>query len=369
MAHNLLSLVIMNASELDPITLGMCSCVSTNTRDIVQSLGWKKAKMYCIEPSDGSKCVKCAASKRVISVFGYCLPCMDDVSVVGATSAKKDWYLDESDLNNLLVNKKYVARYRQFIRMYLQKDVVIAAIIKFGGPEKLQEKLDNRMKRCARGSVSAAKQKRLDAIAKLQLDTSSQKWDLCVADYIANGVGGLKRVKKRLSRWDEFHTIIENHVEAAYREFAMAFVERCVGEEDVDILSYINNAIAAKKVRQIRTGTLEHALAEHGLHLREDSSVCKQYINNERDDLHDVVRIMREMQYLHAHTKYKSIMDNLIARFRNEIREMYGWLPYEEYREVLQEEIPTLSEEAKKQAMKTKAQKNVPDFMRTYCHA
>ena len=64
----------------------------------------------------------------------------------------------------------------------------------------------------------------------------------------------------------------------------------------------------------------------YGLNLRSDSTVCQDYINSRRDDIDEVVEIMREMHFFFTHTRYPQIIKKAYdAHFRN--RNTY----YDEY--------------------------------------
>jgi hypothetical protein len=80
----------------------------------------------------------------------------------------------------------------------------------------------------------------------------------------------------------------------------------------------------------VRYHRLSAALAERGLRLRGDSSVCKQYVNGARDDLDDVVDIMDEMRFYYERTAYPKLLQRAPRRW-NDYREYREYRDYRDY--------------------------------------
>ena len=69
-----------------------------------------------------------------------------------------------------------------------------------------------------------------------------------------------------------------------------------------------------------RYDMLKSLLEENGCILRNDSVLCKRYIDNifkSSCDVHEIVDTMVEMKFFHEHTSYKRILDNLYDNLYN----------------------------------------------------
>ena len=73
--------------------------------------------------------------------------------------------------------------------------------------------------------------------------------------------------------------------------------------------------------RQKRHDELVNALAEKGLHLRADSSMCRSYVDTGHgvngEPLSHVVDIMHEMTWLYAHTRYSHCVESIKDEYRD----------------------------------------------------
>jgi hypothetical protein len=73
--------------------------------------------------------------------------------------------------------------------------------------------------------------------------------------------------------------------------------------------------IEALRARARRQSDLAAALQRHGLTIREDSTLCSDYIDGRgRRSLDDVVTVMREMAWYFARTHYVGIRDCIRER-------------------------------------------------------
>jgi hypothetical protein len=118
---------------------------------------------------------------------------------------------------------------------------------------------------------------------------------------------------------------------------------------------------------------LTNALAEHNLTLRDDSRLCKEWIDGVCEhNLETVVKIMRQMDWLYTFTTYEKIyakyMDTAYENAKSFIRDAYGWLPYDEYQEELEDHVDKyiISEKAKRAALRMSSHIEIPEFMKEY---
>lgn len=76
-------------------------------------------------------------------------------------------------------------------------------------------------------------------------------------------------------------------------------------------------AVSELQQRFVREVHLKLALQSVGLRCRSDSAVCEQYVTGARDDLQEVVEIMREMNWFFNETDYGNIRSGMGKRRRS----------------------------------------------------
>lgn len=128
----------------------------------------------------------------------------------------------------------------------------------------------------------------------------------------------------------------------------------------------LNNLKEKEERKNIRRLILSEKLKKNKLLYREDSVLCEQYINEERDDIDFIILTMQEMDYFFKNTCYRSIMSKLVDNFKSEIRDNYGHMNSKEYYELIDDEIPILSTKAKKMALKGKNKNHIPEYCIKY---
>jgi hypothetical protein len=274
--------------------------------------------------------------------------------ITTATLAKKTWYLNDDDLIDLNVYETRHQKYKTYIRLFNNDEVICKSLTKHGGPRAIQALKD---KSSARGL--ATKAKRIDALKSngLYRCSNDAHFDLlCISDFMKNGVGGIRQVKLRVKRWDEFETAWksiladdQNYIDGIEK---VALRNRHVVHAAYsDVSATLAERVSHNKDKHARKQDLVEALNEVGLQYRHDSKLCHQYVEGtSTTSINAIVAAMKEMDYLYKFTNYKQIMSNLIQQFKSTIREYNGWLPAEEFQEMLQNEMPNISEMAKKRA-------------------
>lgn len=87
-----------------------------------------------------------------------------------------------------------------------------------------------------------------------------------------------------------------------------------------------------------RFRTLNETLGERNLDMRSDSSLCRQYVLDGRDNrgVTEVVDIMEEMSWLHRHESllYSSTRRTLFENALSHARESGGWVPHDEVEDI-----------------------------------
>lgn len=203
---------------------------------------------------------------------------------------------------------------------------------------------------------------------ELDFDDRGAKWDLCVAPFLQNGDGGLREVRARIDRFDEFEREL-GELTPDERLALNAHAHRLRGAYTVHGAPTTAEAAIRAKVddetrRAQRRKDLETALEQAGLELRADSKVCRAYIDGDDEhSLAEVVEIMQEMDFLHKNTDYARILSSLIRQWKDETRYDHGWLEREEYDDLFESALGTLSAEAKRRAMRGKRRDEAPPHM------
>lgn len=345
---DLLYIILENSPTLHPKLLCNVSCVSSRY-DAMNARLWSKCQFS--KNTYPEQCQIC--HKTSTTPFGYCRKCLPTNTITTATVAKKTWYLNDDDLIDLNVYETKHQKYKTYIRLFSNDEVICKALTKHGGPRAIQALKD---KSSCRGLATQAK--RIDALKKIGLFqySSDAHFDLlCISDFMKNGVGGIRQVKLRVKRWDEFQTawklLAEDRQHIGDIEIVSLRDRHVVHAAYSDINATLTQCASQNKEKEERKQSLVEALQKVGLEYRYDSKLCHQYVQGTSTrSIKAIVDTMVEMNYLHKHTNYKQIMSNLIQQFKNTIREYNGWLPADEYHRMLQNEMPNISEMAKQRA-------------------
>lgn len=368
---DLLQVIIINAQKVHFKALSSCSRVSKDMRDIVYKSWHDKVMPFetpVYHPDSSGKCHMCHKSPPATD-FKTCSKCTNDITeLITATEVKKEWYLKENDLELLNVVEKYIKKYRTDMRLFSSTEVRHCALIKYG-PKKLWEKKNRR------NQPSKAFENRVKMLEKenLDLDKNTMKRKLCVDDFLKNGKGGIRGVKQKIAAYDQFdrYAVVMKAADifsnSALYEYKRKFIESEENERSY-IINSMERDIDRKNASKGRENTLKTRLNAVGLPLRSDSKMCAEYIRGERNDLEKVVETMQEMSYLFQHTNYQSILSGIIESWRRDIRASYGWMDREDFNYLFQDELPTLSERAKRVAVSNKKNVDLPSYMLKYKH-
>lgn len=363
---DLLSIVLLNTQELNSLLLMKSACVSRHTNALVGDIWRMKPTIFrkhTYTTSIKGKCRFCATS-NASAPFYTCSKCSSKLHLITATDAKKQWYLNDDDLGELTSYQRYHQYYRKYIRLFDIEEVKEKAIAKYT-PSGLYKKINKK------GETSKAHQDRMDKITKqkFDFDESSTKWELCVADFLKNGKGGMKMVKERLERFQAFDDLVKKMAQDIkyisdyeLKEYRSDYVKNNISNIEA-VLVTKNMEMKDREERRIK---LQNELQAVGLELRADSRLCAEYIEGTLDDMEYIIEVMKEMDYLHKHTKYRYILNDLIEDWKDDLRESLGWLPQEEYQEYFDEELPSLSHRAKGMALRDLNKETVPEFLHKY---
>jgi len=92
-------------------------------------------------------------------------------------------------------------------------------------------------------------------------------------------------------------------------------------------------------------------LREHNLALRDDSTLCNKYIENNIGDVNEIVTIMVEMDFYFKYTQYSNILYNQRSNYIDNERS-YRYYDWDYYITLTSKDKTMLSTSAKKEALK-----------------
>lgn len=193
----------------------------------------------------------------------------DEGERITATDAKKTYCLNDDDLDDLAYEPRRNPHYRSGppMRLYEVRDLVVVAIRKHGGQAALV-------------AVQAA--------ANTRRHTRATE----------------RHRRREAEKQDRRNDLVEAGVPVDHP------IARWYVENGIDTLPYV--VACVQRDRDLRA-----ALAQRGLELREDSRLCENYVKRGRGTVHEIVDIMDEMRFYHAHTNY--------ATYRKEIYNRHGY--------------------------------------------
>ena len=224
-----------------------------------------------------------------------------------ASTAKSDYMLTDGDLAALPCELARNPVYRSAapMRLYLQRDVIRAALTKHGGRD--------------------AEVRQARAVASSRSGEAAMERRASREALLARKLG--VPVLAELSR-------------------VFGFSEAACRARDMYVHSGRGGAATAAAeimAAHDRMDTLERALTARGCELRRDSRLCSAFIDEDDGDPDDIAVTMEEMKFFFTHTDYDSILDEWWEDARND-RDEDG------YRERI--DPHELSEGAKSEALK-----------------
>lgn len=346
----------------------------------------KDVKVHCSTSGKKKKCIRCDKLTTCIEVFSgnpMCIGCKP--VYISKTEAKKNFKLNDNDLLYIDSLQYYNRVYRQNVTFYQKCDVGALYLIKM--KEIKPKRIGN-----------AARDKRILQLNKSLTKYIPEEYHSCVKDleicslFLRNGNDGIRALENKLKLWNVCFPEIwpfmtekvkiyklyiddpENVKEIVRRknnteefENLMTHEYKTIGIEKPKNSSYYykNSYIwyGFNRVQSdIRRDILSDELNKYGLKLRKDSSVCTDFISLKRHDLGEVIRIMREMNWLYNHTKYPGIFKNLLnIEYTRAKESIHDYYEHDEYIEILNSLVNKhkVSKEAKQLATKNIT---VPDY-------
>jgi hypothetical protein len=277
-------------------------------------------------------------------------PVVVDDTKITKTLAKKEYMLNDADLENIKCESYETRKYgrRQTITLYKTTDLLKAALVKY--PDfNLRVKEKKRKLDLKKKHAEEVEQTRLENIKfrtdEIELILAKKDYNKTSYNYILTHGGVCSYIKNGFD--DETKTMAELnlHLDKAHCEYLEINARR-------------------------QTIILE--LGKIGLELRDDSKLCHAYINGglesvkeltgENYSVVDIINSCAEMHFLHTYTKYKIIVDNEIAKEKREMREYGRWYDGEHI------DIPNILEYSKGIAIRSyvsnnKGSPNIPNHI------
>jgi hypothetical protein len=245
------------------------------------------------------QCEKCDGMTTIKDPFVsniYCGRCYNSLThYVCHTEAINKYRLNSIDLSYIDCLYTIHIQYHNQIRLYYKKDILSMCYLKYATTDITKFKT----------SENKAKQKRELQLKKL-LDNYTQDNILknkilsmnIVNNFLKNGDDGIKRLKLRLDSLSQF---IEDTKLLKYRCFSnLSFFDNFMFEYISDGTEFLDRQLEKKN----RKTLLLKELSKHNLTIRNDLSICEDYIESDIISLEEVIKKIRERDFLEKHTSY-----------------------------------------------------------------
>jgi hypothetical protein len=308
-----------------------------------------KGKMLSTDAGKSGNCAKCNRTHTTMlqpfSQTYMCITCQQNNNDrIFKTECKKEFKFNDEDLNKLDHCCKWVAKYRCDITYYLRKDVQALAVLKYGSLENIPGNTTRSNRNQAYERRKAQLTRALDKIV-----TTDEKKELLrklqiSQDFLKNGEGGIRKLSAALGCYDEYMSFVRDQLPCPLSENMIMSYLKNFAHNPKSVKGILMQESTIKMAQDKRKQDLIQALTEHELDLRNDSRICQLYIDRDVGTLNDVVRTMRQMNFLHAHTEYPNIVRGMLNRAynsaRTDIKYNYGYISDpDQYDEIMDEYV------------------------------
>lgn len=349
----------LSLNTFDPYDICKLSVLNKEINTLCTRL-WKHASAEHFKESFkpvmfNNICTKCRSRRPTISRISYCSTCFSD-DFISRTDSKRLYNLNDEVLQPLFHIERYIKVYHVNARYYYKPDVIRLALLHNKGPD------------FSKSNMSAAMKARIDKLDKLyeklginEETMDANKYAQCVYNYKRNGLGGIRRVKTALERWDSFDSDVLSHVRISNLnsdEISRVKIEYINGRAD-DVL-----AIDELNGISDRRSDLTRELNRYGLSIRKDSYLCKSYVLHNEGNISEIVKEMRISNFLHNETTYPSLLKNEINSIRSRISIEHGYLPDYIYQPILQEHLEPIKRKALKKWIAKNSYELLPDYIK-----
>ena len=229
-----------------------------------------------------------------------CMDCRKKKIFISRTKAKKDYKLDDDNLDNLFSFEVKSSTYgrSQTIKLFIEKEV-----------KELSDKIYN-------GNLKQILEEK--KIQKEQRKIAREEKKDVLRDRRREQIEEIFNQKRKQYVNDE---IFELYIEHGLKVPKTKRINGCILDEDD-----LENAVEMIVNKSVRKNLLIAKLKERGLTLRNDSVLCEAYISGgmnkvqdiveDFETIDDIVDKMEEMHFLHKHTNYKNIVDKNFEKNR-----------------------------------------------------
>lgn len=352
-----LHIYFLNSKYIEPRSLFVLACVDKESNKLALDI-WKEMdpNIHFVKTpyhQGANICRYCNSTKRIVTEFGCCNYCSkENMNIITKTEVVKKYKLQEDDMRRLTY-RTVRSMYGGNMRLFDHREVYNYALMKYKGPWNLPKRREG-----VSAALTTRKKKLRELLEKLKLDETNYK--LCVEEYLKNGKGGIREVKARIERQNAFDAL---KLQLDVIDFGQDMRCDCIygnitlKEAHTGIMGSIR-----------RKEELVTALGSVGLLLRTDSKLCSQYIRYGDGDLDTIVKTCRQMNFLYTKTNYPGLMKIKYQEIKEEISWNDGWLPSDEFHDLVREEMqlaqPLIKKEAVLHYMKrTRDTTCLPDYM------
>lgn len=250
---------------------------------------------------------------------GECVNFEKGTDLCSTTRAKKEFKLDEDDLFSLPWKNVYVRKARSHFPFYKTSDVILTMYKKYGkykskdikerkGKREIRKQtLQDERKNYIDTQIGKQSKHRENLPPSFTYLFDDLECDILrtriVKSFLTNGK------YKRFIKW-YIDTSFENLVILS-KHLPLSYVSKYTIRDTIDSdeeESIVYDVIADVQDEINRKEKLIAELNKYGLSLRSDSTVCNDYLMGKRNDLAEVVEIMREMHFYYEYTKYSDII-------------------------------------------------------------
>jgi hypothetical protein len=317
-----------------------------------------------------SKCRSCKNVKYNAFIKEYrCEQCFGEL--VTLTKARVYYRLKDNEISSLDYIQRFSYAYRKDITLYCLSDVIGLAMMKHHIFDL--RNLDTFLSAPKADSKSKVKREEQLAKAMSKFDVSEYKTLAsleCITSFLRNGEYGIRNIKNIISFYKPMNDFlitqatkppytIERYLLYAHENGLEQAKQQVSNDIQREFEKNARDQLHLERLRE-RKQSLIDALGQLNLSLRNDSTLCHEYIHGTGTlELHEVVSIMENMDFLYKHTNYSNLMQQAMARAHEEAREiihdLYGYVSDSEvYYDLLQEHMDkvSISKRCQKQAIK-----------------
>ncbi len=210
-------------------------------------------------------------------------------NVITLTEAKNEYKLTSTDLDNISYSEHIHSIYNRVCKIYVIEDIIQYIDTKYGQAKLDEKRLKSDIRREKMKEMKQMKEKK-------QEDTENERKNMVIQLLADNG-----------------YYYDDDNCEAYY------FIYNNIKFEPDKILKMAKQIHDEKSKKIERHQLLNMELEKYGCSIRNDSVLCREYIEIGNRDLMFVVNTMREMDFLMNKTEYKSLWRKRCLKYYDKV--------------------------------------------------